>query len=264
MKMKNFRKIPALILVCFMLAAVMAGCGGAKEKVIIGITDYPPMNYQDDKGKWIGFESEFAEEVGKILGVDVEFQLVTDWNNIVMELNSGNVDLIWNGMTINPERSENMAISTPYMYDAQAIVVKAADKDKYLTATDLSGVKLVAETGSTLEVTINSTALFANADYTAVDSQLKGIMEVSAGNADMTVVDLIMAAELINADGDFANLAYFDREELPKDAKYGIGVKKDRDDDLLKNINDAIKKLQDNGTLQKIADKYGLGDALVK
>lgn len=262
--MKNFKKFLALTLICLMLAAVLAGCGGAKEKIIIGITDYPPMNYQDDNGKWIGFESEFAEEVGKIMGVKMEFQLVTDWNNIVMELNSGNVDLIWNGMTINDYRLENMAISTPYMYDAQAIVVKAADKDKYLAATDLAGVVLVAETGSTLEETIKATALFANADYTAVDSQLKGIMEVSAGNADMTVVDLIMAAELINAGGDFAGLVYFDRVELPKNAKYGIGVKKDRDDDLLKDVNDAIKKLQDNGTLQKIADKYGLGDALIK
>jgi len=222
------------------------------------------MNYQDDKGKWIGFESEFAEEVGKILGMKVEFQVVTDWGNIVMELNSGNVDVIWNGMTINDDRQANMGISTAYMYDAQAIVVKAENKDKYLTATDLTGVALVAETGSTLEETIKSTALFANADYLAVDSQLKGMLDVKAGSADMTVVDLIMAAELINAGGDFSDLVYFDRAELPKDAKYGIGVKKDRDDGLLKDLNDAIKKLQDNGTLQKIADKYGLGDALVK
>ncbi|MCL1859561.1 MAG: transporter substrate-binding domain-containing protein [Oscillospiraceae bacterium] len=263
MKMQNLKKILAVALLCVMFLAILSACG-EKETLIIGITDYPPMNYQDDNGKWIGFESEFAEEVGKILGMNVEFQVVTDWGNIVMELNSGNVDLIWNGMTINAERSENMAISTPYMYDAQAIVVRAADKDKYLASADLTGVALVAETGSTLEETIKTIALFNNADYTAVDSQLKGIMEVNAGNADMTVVDMIMAAELINVGGDFSGLVFFDREELPKDAKYGIGVKKDRDDGLLKDLNDAIKKLQDNGKLEEIAKKYGLADWLIK
>jgi len=262
--MKKYTKILAFILAGLMLVTVLAGCGGSKGTLIVGITDYPPMNYQDDKGKWIGFESEFAEEAAKIMGYDVKFQIVTDWSAIVMELNSGNVDFIWNGMTINPDRQENMGISTAYMYDAQAIVVRAEDKDKYLAATDLSGVALVAETGSTLEQTIKATSLFDNANYTAVDSQLKGLLEVKAGTADMTVVDLIMAADLIKAGGDFDNLVFFDRPELPKDAKYGIGVKKDRDDDLLKDLNDAIKKLQDNGKLEEIAKKYGLEEWLIK
>lgn len=95
-----------------------------KGTLIVGITYFAPMNYKDEDGKLVGFETEFAEAVAKELGLKVKFQVI-DWNSKETELASKNIDCIWNGMTITPEREENMQISIPYMQNKQAVVVKA-------------------------------------------------------------------------------------------------------------------------------------------
>ena len=97
-----------------------------KEKgtMVIGITDYAPMNYKDANDELIGFETEFAKAVCEKLGLKVEFQVI-DWNSKETELASKNIDCIWNGMTITEERMENMQISIPYMENKQVVVVKA-------------------------------------------------------------------------------------------------------------------------------------------
>ncbi len=95
-----------------------------KGTLVVGITYFAPMNYKNDEGKLVGFETEFAEAVAKELGLKVKFQVI-DWNSKETELASKNIDCIWNGMTITPEREENMQISIPYMQNKQAVVVKA-------------------------------------------------------------------------------------------------------------------------------------------
>ena len=95
-----------------------------KGKMIIGITYFAPMNYKDEAGELIGFETEFAKAVCELLGVEAEFQVI-DWNTKEVELNAKNIDCIWNGMTITEERATNMSISIPYMTNKQVKVVKA-------------------------------------------------------------------------------------------------------------------------------------------
>ena len=267
--MKKHTKILALILFGLMMAALLGACGGPKDEMIIGVTPNPPMNYQDANGKWtLGFDTEFAEAVCKILGVKANFVEI-DWNSKEAELKSKNIDAVWNGMTITPERAEEMDISTPYMNNRPVIVVRSADLDKYQSADDLTGVALVAESGSTLEECVNEQSIFANAAYTPVDKQITGMMEVLAGTADMTVVDGTLAADKIKEGSDFADLAIIDKN-FPSE-EYGIAFLKDRTgdeedplNDILQKVNDAIKQLKDDGTLQKLADKYGLGDLLIK
>ena len=161
MKIKNLKKILALTVVCVMLAAVLTACGaehkdweeiGPNGKMVIGITYYPPMNYLDENGELTGFETEFAKAVCEILEIEAEF-IEIDWNAKETELKAKNIDAVWNGMTITPERAEEMDISTPYLRNSQVIVVRAEDGEKYKnpTADDLEGVALVAEAGSTLE-----------------------------------------------------------------------------------------------------------------
>ena len=93
-----------------------------KGEMIIGITYFAPMNYLDENNELIGFETEFAKAVGEKLGVEVKFQVI-EWNSKEVELATKNIDCIWNGMTITPEREENMQISIPYMKNKQAVVV---------------------------------------------------------------------------------------------------------------------------------------------
>ncbi len=95
-----------------------------KGTLVVGITLFAPMNYEDDNGELTGFETEFAKAVAKKLGLEVKFQVI-DWNSKETELASKNIDCIWNGMTITEERTENMQISIPYMQNKQAVVVKA-------------------------------------------------------------------------------------------------------------------------------------------
>jgi polar amino acid transport system substrate-binding protein len=268
--MKKHAKILALVLSGLTALAVLAGCGashkdweeiGPKGEMIIGVTPNAPMNYQDENGDYtLGFDTEFAEAVCEILEVKAKF-LEIDWNSKEAELKSKNIDAVWNGMTITEQRAKEMDISTPYMNNRPVIVVRAADLDKYQSADDLTGVALVAESGSTLEECVNAQTIFAKADYTPVDKQLTGLMEVLAGTADMTVVDGTLAAEEIKAGSDFAALAIIDKN-FPSE-EYGIAFRKNSPE-TLKKVNDAIKQLKDDGTLQAIADKYGLGLLLIK
>lgn len=102
----------------------------AKGTLVIGITYFQPMNYLDANNELTGFETEFAKEVCKILGVTPVFQEIS-WNSKEMELNGKTIDCIWNGMTIDDERKETMQLSTPYMNNKQVLVVKSDNVDKF-------------------------------------------------------------------------------------------------------------------------------------
>lgn len=264
------RKLLAVILSCVILGVVLAGCTGTadhgdwkyiedKGTMIIGVTSYPPMNFQDENGAWTGFETEFALAVCEILGVKAEF-IEIDWNSKELELKSKAIDAVWNCMTITKARAEEMDISMVYMGNSQVLVFRAEDEEKYKSATDLTGVNLVAEIGSTLEETIESEELFKNANYTGIDKQITGIMEVKAGTADITLVDFVLADEVLKQGGDFENLTYIDRGFKEE---FGIAFRKDSPKTLEK-VNNAIKQAQSDGTLQAIAEKYDVADLLIK
>jgi len=263
------KRILAIILICATLAlTVLAyGCAshkdwediGPKGEMIIGVTLNPPMNYKDESGKWIGFDTEFAEAVCEILGVKPIFQEI-DWNSKETELKAKNIDAVWNGMTINEERAKAMDISTPYMSNSQVIVVRAEDEAKYKDMKSFAGVKVVAEAGSTLEQTIQKIDLFKDADYIGVDKQVTGLLEVKSGTADVTLVDITLAKESLKADSDYSGLVYIEIEELKEE--FGIAFRKNSPE-TLKKINDAIKQVSDSGKLLEIAEKYELASALI-
>jgi len=184
---------------------------GSKEKVVIGIVANPPMNYHEN-GKWTGFETEFTIEVCKILGLEPEF-LVIDWSAKEIEGNSGTIDAVWIGMTITPRRTEKMDVSIPYMNNGQVLVVRAEDEDKY-KGLNLVGANVVAEIGSTLEESIKSHAMFANANYTGVNRQITWLLEVKAMTADVTLVDLYLAVKTIKPGSDYEDLVYIEVPDL--------------------------------------------------
>ena len=93
-----------------------------KGTLIVGITDFEPMDYQNDAKEWIGFDADMAKLVGEKLGVTVEF-VVIDWDTKIMELNSKNIDVVWNGMTLTNEVKEAMECTNAYCNNAQVVVV---------------------------------------------------------------------------------------------------------------------------------------------
>jgi len=166
----------------------------AKGKLVIGITDYKPMDYQEN-GQWVGFDADYARLVCEKLGVTAEFREI-DWENKLLELEGKTIDCIWNGMTIT-EAIENAADCTAaYMYNTQVAVIKKDMADTYKDLASLAGKKLAAEGGSAGETVIKENATLAGG-LKAVTAQTDAILEVLSGTSDAAIVDLTLAKALI-------------------------------------------------------------------
>ena len=266
--MKDFKKIMAVALTLVMLFAFSAcGEGGEGEgeqasdlekiqekgKMVIGITDYEPMNYYDENGKLVGFDTEYAELVCAELGVKAEFVEI-DWDNKIIELDAGNIDAIWNGMTYTEERAKELDFSKPYVNNELVVVIRKADAEKYKTKEDLAKGKIVAEGGSTSEEAVLDDEVLAKADFTPVSSLVSSLMEVSAGTADISIVDSVMANELVGK-GAYEGLMIVPDLTLSTEL-LAIGFRKGSD--LTDKVNEITEGLLINGKLQELADKYKL------
>lgn len=221
-----------------------------KGKMVIGYTVYEPMNYTDADGKFTGFDTELAKAVCQQLGVEPEFVEI-NWDTKEVELSSKSIDCIWNGLTITDERKANMAMTDPYVQNAQVVVMK---KDaEYKDTSSLVGKTVVAETGSAGEETIQGDANLSQADYVAKSVQTDCLLEVKAGTADAAVLDLTLANAMIGDGTDYADLAIKDRLSVEE---YGVGFRKGSD--ACDAVNAAFKALAADGTMKKLADQYGL------
>lgn len=278
------KKILALVLALVMMLS-LAACGGNgaeattaagdttaaedavsdlayiqdKGELVIGYTEFAPMNYKDDNGEFVGFETEFAKAVCKELGVNAKFQLIS-WEAKETELKSKTIDCIWNGLTITPEREETMSISTPYMANKQVLIVKKENADKYLKAEDMKDAKIVAEAESAGEEVAKSDEFFATAKYTAVKDQKTALMEVASGVADGCVVDYVLSIGMIGEGTDYSDLVVVESLAFA-DEQYGIAFRKGSD--TTAKVNEIITKLVENGELNKIAETYKLTEQII-
>ncbi len=228
-------------------------------EMIIGITYFEPMNYFDETGKLVGFETEFATAVCEKLGLTPKFQEI-DWGSKEIELQAKSIDCIWNGMTITPERQANMSISAPYMSNEQVIIVKSEFADAYTEAGSLKGKIVVAEAGSAGEELATGDAFFADCEFTSVDTMAKAIMEVAAGTADACVVDYITALGMIGEGTDYEDLVKVNGVEFAKE-EYGIAFRKGSD--ITEKVNAVIAELYADGKIADIAEWYSLESQII-
>ncbi len=255
------KKIISLTLAIIMMlgcVAMFASCG--KEKLVCGVTIFENMNEKDANGNWTGFESEFAMAVGEILGMEVEFQEIV-WEQKYNELNSGAIDCIWNGFTANSSdngvaRSELVDFSYGYMLNQQCIVVKASELAAYTDEAALAGKKACVEGGSAGEAYAKSVTEEANVVKTT--AQINAFTEVKSGAVQFAVVDIVLAQNICGK-GDYTDLAIVETIELESEI-YAIGFRKGSD--LTEKVNAAIKELEENGTLEALAKKYGFENVL--
>lgn len=256
------KKIIILAIALVMCASVFVGCGkqgdlaAAKKagKLIIGVTEYDPMNYMED-GKWVGFDTEFAEAVCKKLGIEADFQVI-DWDKKEALLNAGNIDCIWNGFTVNEDRKQNVDFSNTYLLNKQVVVIDKVNADTFTSTASLADKMLSAEVESAGESAILSDENLKKASYTASDKQMSALTQLLAGNYDAVVLDYTLAKANCG-NGDFANLTIVDSIKLA-DEEYAIGFRKGSD--LTAEINKIMAELVSDGTLKKIAEKYDLTD----
>ncbi len=165
----------------------------ANGKLIVGITDYKPMNFKDKKGEWTGFDTEFAKAVCEKLGVEVEF-IEIDWDNKFLALESKSIDCIWNGMTISEEVLKNTSCSKPYARNAQVVVMDEDKLQDYKTAEDMKDLTFAAEAGSA-----GYQAAVDNGFKNVVEAgaQTDALLEVASGSSDACIIDLTMAQAML-------------------------------------------------------------------
>ncbi len=250
------KKLLALILT-LVLAVSLVACGGAQDKDVlrIGYTIYEPMNYLDEDGNLTGFDTEFAEAVCEKLGKTPEF-IEINWDTKFVTLDSNQFDCIWNGMTISDEVKKNCLVSKAYVKNAQ-VVVMAKDKiADYADIESLKGLKFAAEAGSAGETAIKDNGLDAN--YSPVAAQTDALLAVAGGQADACVIDITMAKSMTGEGTSYAD--YAAGLELTSE-EYGIGFRL-TDTELKDSVDAAIDELKADGTLDALAEKYGLNLAL--
>lgn len=226
----------------------------ANGKLVVGITDFAPMDYKDDNGEWIGFDADMAKAFAESLGVEAEFVEI-DWDNKILELDGKTIDCVWNGMTLTDEVMSAMNCTGAYLNNAQIVVVPADKADQYQTEESLAELNFAVEAGSAGETVAADKGLSA----TPVKSQADALMEVAAGTSDAAIIDSLMAAAMVGEGTGYESLTYtvgLSTEE------YGVGFRKDSD--LTEALNNFFKNSYADGSMQKIAETYGVQAALVE
>ncbi|NLG88344.1 MAG: amino acid ABC transporter substrate-binding protein [Clostridiaceae bacterium] len=255
LKMKKFL---LLVLSLTMLLACIACAAGdsdwnyvkKKGKLIIGYTDYAPMNYTDENGNFTGFDTELAIAVCKKLGVEPEFVEII-WDTKEVELNSKAIDCIWNGLTITPERQEMMEITKPYVKNAQVVLMKKGAA--YNGTESLIGKTVVAEQGSAGEDVINDDENLKQANYVPKTLQTDCLLELKAGTADAAVLDLTLAKTMTGKGTSYEDIEIVDHLA---EENYGVAFRKGSD--ICEKVNKIFDELVKDGTMAALAEKYGL------
>ena len=285
--MKNMKKIWAMLLALTMILS-LAACGSKQETpaaeaekpateqpaeapaeepaadsevaaiqskgtLVVGITDFAPMDYKDANGNWIGFDADMAKAFAESLGVAVEFVEI-DWDNKVLELNSQAIDCVWNGMTLTDEVTSTMECSNAYCNNAQVVIVPADKADQYQTVEACADLAFAVEAGSAGEAEIDALGY----NFTPVKAQSDALMEVAAGTSDAAVIDSLMAAAMVGEGTGYADLTYtvgLNSEE------YGVGFRKGSD--LAAALNDFFAAAYADGSMIECAEAYGVQAALI-
>lgn len=252
----------------FLLALVMGisvlGCSAdnksdveyvkEKGKLVVGITEFAPMDYKDANGKWIGFDAEMAEAFAKSLGVEAEFVLI-DWDNKAFELESKTIDVVWNGMTLTDEVKAAMDCSNPYCNNAQIVILPSDKADKYKDVDSLKDLNFAVEAGSAGKKQAEANGL----KFTEVTTQADAVMEVAAGTSDGAIIDSLMAAAMVGEGTGYPNLTYtlkLNSEE------YGVGFRKDSD--LVEKLNKFFVDSYKDGSMVECAEKYKVNASLIE
>lgn len=256
------------LLMCAAMAMGLCSCGGSgsdtdweyiknKGTLVVGITYYEPMNYLDENGELTGFETEFTKAVCEKLDVTPEFQVI-EWDKKEVELQSRTIDVIWNGMTVNEDKRDQLAFSTRYIKNKQVIIAKAENADKYTDTASMAGTSIAFEGGSAGETAVNADETLKNCKLINCSAQKDALMEVKAGTADLGVIDYVMALASVGEGTDYSDIKIIESVELTPE-EYAIGIRLE-DTETLAKINGAIDELVKDGTLKALAEKYGLAD----
>lgn len=254
------KKLITLILsVVLAVVAVfsMTGCGATSDlqrvkdnnKLVVGVTVYPPMDYVDSEtGEWAGFDAELAQMYAASLDVNCQIVIIT-WSQKVAELDSKQIDLVWNGMTASTELGQQIDFSVSYSKNAQVAVVK--NTSSIATAEQVKNAQIAVEDGSAGATVAEE---IAAANVTKVNAQVDALNEVLAGSSDVAIIDITMAQSIVGK-GNYSDLKIVSGVSYG-DELFAVGLRKGSD--LKSSLDAFLKAKYADGTMTTLAEKYGV------
>jgi polar amino acid transport system substrate-binding protein len=251
---KKLLIVVGLLVSVLLATSAMAGDGSwdrAKKegKLVIGLDDsFPPMGYRQADGKLAGFDIDAAEEVGKRLGIKIEWQ-PTAWDGVIHSLNAKKFDCIWNGMTITDERAKEVAFTKPYIMDGQIAIVNFKEK-RFKGLKDLKNYKAGTQKGSSGLQAVKKLAS-APAELKEYEDYPKALLDLEAGRIDVVIVDNVTGRDMIaKRPGKFKLLPGMISKE-----PFGVAFRKD-DGDLREKVQQSLDKMVKDGSMAKISRKW--------
>jgi len=278
MKMNNLMKKLMIVAMIATIGASLVACAGTtqnkasetkaaestldKAELVIGLDDtFVPMGFKDESGKVVGFDVDLAEAVAKKLNKKIKFQAI-DWKMKETELNSGNIDLIWNGYSITDERKGKVEFSKAYLNNTQVIVTLADSNIK--SKADLAGKKVGAQDGSTavdaVEAAGDIMKSFDGGKLVTFEDNNAALMDLEAKRLDAIVVDEILARYYMKARGQEK---YKILTENFGTEQYGVGIRKG-DTKFVEAFNKALDEVIADKTAGEISKKWFQDDIIVK
>lgn len=259
MKKRTVAVMMAAMMAMGMMSAVNVQAGIEDKTLVVGFdAEYPPYGYMDENGEYTGFDLELAQAVCDLEGWELEKKPIS-WDSKDQELESGSIDCIWNGFTMNG-REDDYTFSVPYVDNSQVIVV--AEDSGIETLEDLAG-KIVGvqaasaalellqneEEGGQKELADTFGSLNEFADYNTAFTELQ------AGALDALAIDVGVANYQLKSRGE----GFVMLDETLNTEQYAIGFKKGNDE-LCEIVNADLQKLTDDGTVAELAEKYDIAD----
>ena len=262
-------------IICLWLASMLlaAGCGKTQESagfglaegesdlsyikskgsLVAGVTDFAPMDYLDGEN-WAGFDAELAEAFAESLGVTLELKEI-DWDDKTRLLENGEIDCIWNGMTMTGELTESISCSEPYLSNAQVAVMHGEELERYKTIEDCKHLLFAVEAGSAGEDLLKGKKY----RYMTCATQKEALQSVLDKKADATVIDIIMAAYNTSDGQEYDGLGF---EFSLNDEKICVGFRKDSDAAF--EADAFIQAAYEDGSIKALAEKYGIENAVLE
>lgn len=251
-----------LILSCAAALAEDTGLADiqAKGKLVMGFDEaYPPMGFVGEGGTHVGFDIDLAKEVTARLGVELVLQPI-DWDSKELELSGGNIDCIWSGLTITPERQEQMLFSMPYLANEQVLVVRS---DSGITSmADLAGKVLGTQAGSSSVDVLDATPELkdAVAEVALYGDFVTALMDLRLGGIDVLLIDSVVGNYYIAQQEDPSFFTVL--PEVLEAEEYGIAFRKG-EKTLADAVSSTLVAMLDDGTLAKITADWFANDITV-